>query len=387
MLKQDQYPIRKWVVVLLASLCASSVLTAKTKDADTRPPYALFEGMDLQVSTEEGVFPVVGFTKKQILVARNGSRDSLSTESSISYALRRKLTDKWVDLEIVETELFYSQMNSDFSAYSAALSENDREQDRSLDHSLGGRGDLIGEDNPFGRGGTTRLSDLENRTHSHSHRDGYEGLSHDLEGKLHDPQAYADSLRVVLDLDVDERFKGVYLVLIARIDSPGTEPDARPFIQMVGQLKPEKTRRVKVVFKNLPQGCSLLGIDAHVYSQQGEIPHSSSTDLAMLSNEEAFQYSLGKYKQTRGRSEPSLFRSLPATDITSFISEKEILRIKADLIVHPDGSATVDYLSTEDEPITQKLVGMLEGVRFFPAMENGQPTESKISLRLSSLVD
>ena len=387
MLKKDQYPIRKWVVVLLASLCASSVLTAKTKDADTRPPYALFEGMDLQVSTEEGVFPVVGFTKKQILVARNGSRDSLSTESSISYALRRKLTDKWVDLEIVETELFYSQMNSDFSAYSAALSENDREQDRSLDHSLGGRGDLIGEDNPFGRGGTTRLSDLENRTHSHSHRDGYEGLSHDLEGKLHDPQAYADSLRVVLDLDVDERFKGVYLVLIARIDSPGTEPDARPFIQMVGQLKPEKTRRVKVVFKNLPQGCSLLGINAHVYSQEGEIPHSSSTDLAMLSNEEAFQYSLGKYKQTRGRSEPSLFRSLPATDITSFISEKEILRIKADLIVHPDGSATVDYLSTEDEPITQKLVGMLEGVRFFPAMENGQPTESKISLRLSSLVD
>jgi hypothetical protein len=107
----------------------------------------------------------------------------------------------------------------------------------------------------------------------------------------------------------------------------------------------------------------------------------------MLSDEEAFQYSLGKYKQTRGSSEPILFRSLEAEEVSSFISEKEILRIKADLIVHPDGSTTVDFLNTDEEPIAQKLVGMLEDVLFFPAMENGQPTESRISLRLSNLVD
>ena len=139
--------------------------------------------------------------------------------------------------------------------------------------------------------------------------------------------------------------------------------------------------------REMPQGFSLLGIDAHVYSQGEEIPHAGSSNLKMLSGEEAFQYSLAKYKQTQGKSEPVLFRSLAAKDVTAFISEKEILRIKADLIVHPDGTTTVDYLSLEDNPITQKLVGVLEGVRFLPAMENGQPTESRISLRLSSLVD
>lgn len=387
MLSKVHYPIRKLVVTSLAVFGTGLVLLAETTDSDIRPDYALFEGMDLQVTTDEGEFPVVGFTKKQIIVARNGDRDSVSTKSSISYALRNKLTDKWVELDIVEAEPFYSQANSDFSAYSAALSELDRAQDRSLDHSIGTRDGFVEKEPPFGRGRNARISALENQADSVARIDSPEVLSREVEEKLQNPSAYVDSLRVVLTLDVDEHYKGVYLVLIARIDSPGTEPDARPFIQVVGQLKPEKTRRVKVVYKDLPEGFNLLGIDAHVYCQDGEIPHAASTDLKMLTEEEAFQYSLTKYKQTRGRSEPSLFRSLPASDVTAFISEKEILRIKADLIVHPDGSTTVDYLSTDDEPITQKLVGMLEEVRFLPAMENGQPTESRISLQLSSLVD
>ena len=387
MLHQVQYPIRKWIVVLLVSLGTGVALVAKTKDADTRPSYALFEGMDLQVTTEEGVFPVVGFTKKQILVARNGSKDSISTKSSISYALRKKLTDKWVELEVLEATPFYSQMNSDFATYSTALSELDREQDRTVDYSIGSRTGFIDEPTPYGRGSSSRLTELERRSNAMSRMEGYDGLTSDLEEKLQDPHAYVDSLRVVLKMNVDERYKDVYVVLIARVDSPATEPDARPFIQIVGQLRPEKSKKVKVVFKNLPEGFSLLGIDAHVYSQGSEIPHAGSSNLVMYSDEEAFQYSLAKYKQTRGRSEPVLFRSLSANDVTAFISEKEILRIKADLIVHPDGTTTVDYLSTEDEPITEKLVGMLEDVRFFPAMENGQPTETKISLRLSSLVE
>lgn len=238
-----------------------------------------------------------------------------------------------------------------------------------------------------GRRASSGIATMENTANSNTRVDDYEGLSRELEEKLHNPDAYVDSLKVVLALNVDELYKGVYLVLIARIDSPGTEPDARPFIQIVGQLKPEKTRRVKVVFKNLPEGFSLLGIDAHIYSQGEEIPHSGSSGVRMLSEEEAFQYSLSKYEQTSGRSEPILFRSLEAEEVSSFISEKEILRIKADLIVHPDGSTTVDFLNTVEEPVAQKLVGMLEDVRFFPAMENGQPTESRISLRLSKLVD
>ena len=382
MLKQAQYPIRKLAVVLLSLMGVEAVLSAKTEAADARPPYALFEGMDLQVTTDEGVFPIVGFNKKQILVARNGSRDAVSTKSSISYALRKKLTDKWVDLKILETERFYSQMNSEFAAYSSAVSRHDWRQDRVTENAPERR-DRLGErdlDRPAGISpelGASPSSRLPT----------FEGLSRELEEKLHNPDAYADSLKVLLSLDVDELYKGVYVVLVARIDSPGTEPDARPFIQIVGRLKPEKTRKVKVVFKHLPEGFSLLGIDAHVYSQGEEIPHAGSTGLSMLSEEEAFQYSLTKHKQAGGRTEPVLFRSVQAKEITSFISEKEILRIKADLIVHPDGSTTVDYLSTENEPITEKLVGMLEGVRFVPAMENGQPTESRITLDLSSLVD
>jgi hypothetical protein len=278
-------------------------------------------------------------------------------------------------------------MNSDFAAYSAAIFQLDREQDSSADYAMGRRYGTVEGEARVGRRARSGIATLENTANSNTRINDYEGLSRELEEKLHNPDAYVDSLKVVLSLDVDELYKGVYLVLIARIDSPGTEPDARPFIQIVGQLKPEKTRRVKVVFKNLPEGFSLLGVDVHVYSQGEEIPHSKSSGVKMLSEEGAFQYSLGKYKQTRGRSEPILFRSLEAEEISSFISGKEILRIKADLIVHPDGSTTVDFLNTDEEPIAEKLVGMLEDVRFFPAMENGQPTESKISLRLSSLVD
>ena len=387
MLDKAPYPIRVLAAFALPLVASSTFLSAKTKDAETRLPYAMFEGMDLQVTSDDGVFPIVGFNKKQIIVARNGSRDSVSTKSNISYALRNKLSDKWVDLKILETERFYSQMNSDFAAYSSAVSQLDREQDRSADHALGRRDGLHERNHEGNRRGTTGVGQYESRVGSQSRLNNYEGLSRELEDKFHNPDAYADSLKVILSLDVDELYKGVYLVLIARIDSPGTEPDARPFIQVVGQLKPEKTRKVKVVFKNLPEGFSLLGIDVHAYSQGEEIPHAGSTGLKLMSEEEAFQYSLSQYKEKDGRTEPVLFRSVQAEAISTFMSEKEILRIKADLIVHPDGSTTVDYLNAENTPITEKLVGMLEGVRFVPAMENGQPTEARISLDLSSLVD
>ncbi len=387
MFNRVPYPIRISIPTITSLVVFAVLISAKTQDADTRLPYALFEGMDLQVTTDEGEFPIVGFTKKQILIARNGSRDSLSTKSNIAYAIRKKLSDKWVDLKILETERFYSEMNSDFAAYSSVVSQLDREQDR-VDYQAMGRRDGIEEGDILQRPrGPRGVEVLENSARPQAPTNSYEGLSRELEEKLQNPEAYVDSLKVLLSLDVDERYKGVYLVLIARIDSPGTEPDARPFIQVVGQLKPEKTRKVKVVFENLPEGFSLLGVEAHVYSQGEEIPHAGSSDLKMLTEEEAFQYSLTKYKQARGRTEPSLFRSLSVTDVSSLISEKEILQIKADLIVHPDGTTTVDYLSTEDEPISEKLVGMLEEVRFIPAMEDGQPTESRISLKLSSLVD
>ena len=152
MLNKVPQSVRTKAATIVLLFTAAQGVWAATKDADTRPPYAMFEGMDLQVTTEEGVFPVVGFTKKQIIVARNGNKDSLSAKSSISYALRNKLTEKWVDLEILETELFYSKMNSDFSAYSATLSQLDREQDRSADYSIGTRSGFIESDLPFGRG-------------------------------------------------------------------------------------------------------------------------------------------------------------------------------------------------------------------------------------------
>jgi hypothetical protein len=123
-----------------------------------------------------------------------------------------------------------------------------------------------------------------------------------------------------------------------------------------------------------------------VYSQGDEIPWEGSSGLKFLSEEEAFKYSLGKYKDSKGKVEPVLFRSLPSAAITSFLSEKEILEIEAELFVHPDGSTTVASLNTKDRPLTEKLAGVLEEIRFIPSMEDGEPTLSTVSLKLSSLI-
>jgi hypothetical protein len=69
------------------------------------------------------------------------------------------------------------------------------------------------------------------------------------------------------------------------------------------------------------------------------------------------------------------------------LSEKEFESLQADMVIHLDGSTTVEYINTKDKPLADKWVGVLETVRFIPAMENGQPTETKVSLQLSSLID
>ncbi|MCB1121974.1 MAG: hypothetical protein KJT03_10520 [Verrucomicrobiae bacterium] len=333
--------------------------------------YGLFDGIDLQVELDGEMHPIVGFTKKKILIARNGSRDPLSTDSKISYSLRSKLSRKWVDLKILKTERFYSQMNADFAAYSSAVNQQERTQGARQDYALGRRPDDFVE-------------------HINGPRPvavpGEVSKASELEAKLVEMDKYADSLKVSLALIAPDEYKGVYLVVVARIDSPGTEPESRPFIQIVGRLKEDQKRKVEVVFENLPMGFTLLGIEVRVYSQGEEIPHAGSPGLKRLTEEEAFQYSLSKYKSGPHHSEPELFRALPSEEISSFLSKKEIQKIKADLVVHPDGSTTVDYLNTED-PIKRRLVGLIEDVRFVPAIENGVPTEARISLQLSNLVD
>ena len=359
-------------------------LLAETDPEVPRKPYALFSGMDLQVKAEEGTFPIVGFSKKQIVVARNGSRDPLPSQSEITYSLRKKLSSKWVELKIRETQKYYSEANADFAAYSSAMTQGDRDRDRQVDYALGRSSNGVNSDPKVTRRTGTGDSGFD-RTQAGGST--HEAISSDLEHKFQDSDSYADSLKVSLSLEVDELMKGVYLVLIARIDSPATEPDARPLIQMVGQLKPSKVRKVKAVLKNLPEGFSLLGLDVHIYSQGEEIPHHLSSGLKRLTEEEAFSYSLGKYKESGGKKDPVLFRSLRAESLSGFLSEKQILAIQADLIVHPDGSTTVDFLNTQDEPVAEKLLVMLEDVRFLPAMLDGKPTEARVSMNLSKLVD
>ena len=281
--------------------------------------YALFEGMDLQAKTEGVLYPIVGFNKKHILITRNGTKDPVSTKSEISYALRRKLSAKWVDLKLAGTEPFNNGLRVKLAAYNEALSQLERDKNRNAEHTIG-RFEIdrvdIGNGEPR-QSSSVRTSGSE--THSYRQVDDYKRLINELEDKLRDPTVYSDSLEIVVELQSKELLKGCYLVLVARIDSPGTELDARPLIQVVGQLKPDKVRKVRGVFRNLPQALSLLGIDMHLYSQGEEIPHNGSAELKMISEEEAFKYSLGRYKDSKGHSEPALFRSLPLDSITSLL--------------------------------------------------------------------
>jgi hypothetical protein len=382
----QSYPSRIFKVIAVLSLSGGSFLSVsgETASEDRKAtPYSLFTGMDLQVKLDDGTYPVVGFTKKRITIARNGIRDPLPTKSNLSYAIRQKLSDKWVDFQILETERFYSQLNAEFAAYASAVSQIDREQRASEDYALGRRdNDFVGERRPgpvIPPNGIEELPLAALGSH--------EGTSRDLDDKLLNPEAYVDSLKVVMSMEVDELYKGVYLVLVARIDSPGTEPDARPLIQVVGQLKPGEVRQVKAVFKNLPEGFNLLGVDVHIYSMDEEIPYHGSKDLKKLSEEEAFKHSLGKYMTTGGKIEPALFRSLSVSEVSAFLTEKEITRIKADFIVHPDGTATVDFVNPQDQPWKDRLVGILQEVRFYPAVYNGEAMESRTSIPLSKLLE
>ncbi len=377
--KRQSIPLAVFLLAVTCLCCAE-----EPRKSDLRKPYALFDGMDLQARKGGALYPIVGFNKKRIIITRNGTRDPLSTKSEISYALRRKMSSKWLTMRITETDPFNYELQSQLANYSAALAQLEREEIQRLDSRVD-----IGENGIEGRGRDSRRGDPGAPVVNSSNLRGaeeYKLLIKDLEEKLYSPDASVDALRVVLDLESDILMKGVYLVLIARIDSPATEPDARPLIQIVGQLQPDKSRKVKAVFKDLPLGFSLLDLDIHVYSQGDEIPWEGSSGLKFLSEEEAFKYSLGKYKDSKGKVEPVLFRSLPSAAITSFLSEKEILEIEAELFVHPDGSTTVASLNTKDRPLTEKLAGVLEEIRFIPAMEDGEPTLSTVSLKLSSLI-
>lgn len=373
--------------VAVVAIGFASVLNASGKesgDSKTRKPYTVFDGMDLQARKDGTLFPIVGFSNKRIVIVRNGTRDPLSTKSEISYALRRKLSSKWVDMEVTDTKPFNLELQTQLAAYTNALTQLERSENLDAHNRVD-----LGENGLEGSGGDGRQVDPGPPMigmNAERPPEEYRLLIKELEDKLFNPDVLADALRVVLDLETEVLAKGVYLVLIARVDSPATEPDSRPLIQVVGQLQANKKRTLEVMFKDLPAGFSLLDLDIHVYSRGEEMPWEGASGLKGLSEDEAFEYSLGKYKDAKGRIEPILFRPLPSAAITSFLSEKEILEIQAELFVHPDGSTTVSSLNTNNRPLSKKLAGLLEDVRFIPAIEDGEPTLSTVSLKLSSLI-
>ncbi|HEX2099942.1 MAG TPA: hypothetical protein VHF69_04735 [Candidatus Synoicihabitans sp.] len=197
-----------------------------------------------------------------------------------------------------------------------------------------------------------------------------------------------DALEISCNVSVESPLRDPYLIVIARYQEPGAKPGVvRDWIyaEALNDLS-RRPARVRILRGGFKPGYHLQNVHVHVYDQGREIATNLSRNRVALTAEEAFKYLLLEYL-AENKDATVAARSIPELwphDEIAGLSSEQISRpyyIKVGNDGLPVGSFTDAAHSTS--PAAQ-IADLIAQMRFYPALQNGKPAESTISLRLST---
>jgi hypothetical protein len=188
-----------------------------------------------------------------------------------------------------------------------------------------------------------------------------------------------DAVHVSFEFSSKVYLEKPYLVVITRFHAPEDAPGvARSgiFAKALDAIGSQPAK-IDVLHGGFPPGFEIEDLEVHLYSDGREIPTDVARKCVPLSTDDAFEYL--KIEYLNGHKEDTLL----ATPALGLPDKSERLKLspnqwKADYYakVSKDGVPLGTYLDEAcRQPVDDLVATLAQNVRYYPAMEKGQPVE------------
>jgi hypothetical protein len=389
-------------------LLASSVIGAAQSSADSQAApktYTLFEGENISVGQGSELHPVRDVSGGSWMVEVNGQQVAVSASSgpiNMKMTPSLKLTQISADISNLKGNRAYTFANdpsvkltrgiaegAEVNAGShAAVSQATATSTASMAAEVGGARASAANSGAPANTQASNVQASSDLTQAAATND--EGADLSFVGSLKDTGDF-DAFDVAFDVSSQTPLGSPYVVMITRFHEPGAAEGSARNLVFAKPLDPigTKATRVKIEQAGLPPGYELKGFEIHLYDNGVEVATSVAPKRQALTADGAFAYVRTKYIEAhKGETlaaQPAMVASLPADLQQQLAAGKYggtiFVRVTKDGMAD-DTFADAACTRKIDDPYLRSVV---EGIRFKPALSQGEPVEGVAPLQLSNL--
>ena len=385
--------------LLLPLFLAAAAIGSAQTDATSSKSYTLFEGENIYVGQgTDGVHPVRDVNGGSWVIVLGGEQQLVSAKNgpiSMKVTPAQKLTDVSASILNLKSERGYTYANDpavkltqnvnngalvDIGEYTAAnqATAKANEEIAQANSGLSGGGGTT----------TTKVTTDANQAGTTAQQAGTTNGG-DL-SYVGESGGSFDALEVAFDVTSEKSIQTPYFVVITKFRAPNAPEGASQNLIYAKALDPITSNVSHVKFEQggFPPGYQLISFELHLYDSGIEIATNVSPGRQTLSSDAAFDYVKTKYisahkGETLGAA--PVMGSLPDDLKTMIASGKYTDTVY--VRVSKDGTASEAF---EDAACTKKiddsyLESVVHGIRFKPALIQGEPVAGVAPLNLSRL--
>jgi hypothetical protein len=387
---------------LLLFLAATVAASAQTQPADAKT-YTLFEGQNIYVGQGGAVHPVRDVNGGSWVIVLGGEQQLVSAKNGpigMKVSPAQKLTDVSATITGLKSDRGYTFANDPTVKLTQNVNNGallDIGEHTAANQATAASNEAIAAANSGlnknTNGSTTSKESSDETTQALSGaQESLTQATNNAGGDLSyvgDTGDY-DALEVAFDVTAEKAIQSPYFVVITKFHARNAPEGASQNLIYAKALDPITTSVSHVKFEQggFPPGYQLISFELHLYDNGVEIATNVSPDRKVLSADEAFAYVKDKYiaaHKGETLSAAPVMGSLP-DDLGSMIASGKY----ADTVyvrVSKDGTASEAF---EDAACTKKiddsyLDSIVHGIRFKPALVQGEPVAGVAPLNLSRL--
>jgi hypothetical protein len=199
----------------------------------------------------------------------------------------------------------------------------------------------------------------------------------------------SDSAGVELSFDVSspEKIENAYLVVVANYvqgDKVARQISARELKEITS-----RPTRIKLVHPATLSGLEFKKFDVALYANGQEVATNVSEKRMPLTTDQAYKFFYIDYlsKHAGASTPPAAMLMTPRAEFREKISN---VQTDQPIYATVDKTGTVVAISTDEagaEKIPASMESALQHVRFFPALQNGNPVDGRVKITLAQLVN
>jgi hypothetical protein len=384
---------------LFLAIAAPGVAQTGTPAADpAAKSYTLFEGENISVGQAGALHPVRDVNGGSWVVVIDGQAQLVSAKNgpiAMKVTPSQKLTDVSAEIDNLKSERTYTFANDpavqmtknlnngalvNIGEHTAANQATAVSNEAIVTASMSG-GAKATDSNAAGAASANATLPEQGST--------TEGGDLSIMGSQDEPGDF-DQLTVNFDISAKRKLDEAYFVVNTKFRARNSAPDAAQSLIYAKALEPIDATAEHVKFEQagFPPGYHLISFEIHVYNHGIEVATNVAPQRKLLSADEAFDYVKTKYVEAhKGQtlSAAPIMGSLP-DDLAAHLAEGKYgtafyVRVSKDGLANGE-FADASCSTKINDPYLDTVVS---GIRFKPALADGNPVSGVATLNLSQL--